>query len=400
MDKNKTVIADIVYCPTLRYNWFQFPVDSVAATMLPRWMQLDGNGVIPFYRARVGLWHLCHLWQLKEADEVLMPAYNCGTEVEPFLAYGAKVVFYRVDEHARIDDEDLKKRCTAKTRIVYLTHYFGWPHPVKELYNWCKERNIYVIEDCALSLFSYSDEGYLGTLADASIFSFRKFLPVPDGAVLALRKPVEPNTLSLRPPAAMQTVRNLLPFAKSTALSALDAVHLYGPLRRMKLKSFDLHTFVGKSVQIEKPDMPADYYFDERIQSWSISNISAGILRRTDPEKVVDQRRNNYLFLLERIREVPGVKPLFNDLPDGVCPLGLMVLVSPRSAVAKALNQFGIAACPWWEGYHRKCDWSDFPEARFLKDHVLYLPIDQSLSEMHVESIALCAKRIIEFLRK
>jgi dTDP-4-amino-4,6-dideoxygalactose transaminase len=385
---------DIIHCSTLSFKWSRLPADCVAKPTLPCWPQLEGDCIIPFYQGRVALWHLCHLWQFKDGDEVLMPAYNCGTEVEPFLAYGAKVVFYRVDEHARIDDEDLKKRYTAKTRIVYITHYFGWPHPVKDIYKWCKERNIYVVEDCALSLFSYSDEGYLGTLADASIFSFRKFLPVPDGAALVLRKPVEPNTLSLRPPAAMQTVRNLLPFAKSTALSALDAVRLYGPLRRMKLKSFDLHTFVEKNVQAEKPDMPADYYFDERIQSWSISNISAGILRRTDPEKVLDQRRKNYLSLLERIREIPGVKPLFNDLPEGVCPLGLMVLVTPRSAVAKALNQFGIAACPWWEGYHRKCDWKDFPEARFLKDHVLYLPINQSMQTPHMRYILSCLRNI------
>ena len=175
-------------------------------------------------------------------------------------------------------------------------------------------------------------------------------------------------------------------------------MRLYKPLRRIKLKSTDFNKLLKKTDHNAKSDMPADYYFDKRIQNWSISNISAGILQRTDPEKVVNQRRKNYLYLLERIRELPGVTPLFNDLADGVCPLGLIVLVSPRSAIAKALNQFGIAAFPWWKGYHRGCDWKAFPEACFLKDHALYLPINQTMQEPQMRYILNCMRYISRHL--
>lgn len=390
----KPFLHDIVRCPTLTTDWFRLVSAAFGRQDLPNWSQLDSGRVIPFYQGRVALWHLCKLWQLREGDEILMPAYNCGTEVDPFLAYGAQVRLYRVDENACIDYDDVKNRCTARTKIFYITHYFGWPQAVKEIYQWCNQRGIHVLEDCAMSLFSYSDEGQLGTLADAAIFSFRKFLPVPDGAALTIKKPVDGNTILSCPPPAIQTIRNLFPFAKSTVLSLLDKARCYSFLRRRKLQSCSFEMQQNDSAQGLKPDMPADYYFDKRIQNWSISKISLDILCRTDPETVINRRRDNYLCLVEMIKKIPRVKLLFNNLDTGVCPLGLVVLVSPRSAIARSLNAFGIAAFPWWEGYHKDCDWHDFPESRFLKDNALYLPINQTMGQRQMEYIGHCIEYI------
>ena len=43
------------------------------------------------------------------------------------------------------------------------------------------------------------------------------------------------------------------------------------------------------------------------------------------------------------------------------------VLVDQRRWWCSALNAAGVAVSPWWEGYHRGLEWSDFPEARALK---------------------------------
>lgn len=398
MDSHETLM-EVIYCPMRTIDWRHLLQDVFKEPDLPDWPQLSGTCVIPFYQGRVALWFLCQLWQLKPDDEVLMPAYNCGSEVDPFHAYGAKVMFYRVDEKAQIDYEDIKKRCTPKTRVVYITYYFGWPQQVGPLYRWCKERDINVVEDCALSLFSRGSEGYLGTLADASIFSFRKLLPVPDGAVLILKEPVNVDRLSLEQPLVRQTFKNLLPFAKSTALAMLDKCRLYKPLRRMKLKSFDFKKLADESLQEIKLDMPSDYYFDRKILNWSISNISCGILRRESPDFVIKRRRQNYLALYEELKDLYSVKVLFNSLPEGVCPLGFVMKVSCRKEVAQALNAHGIAAFSWWEGYHRDFCWEDFPEARCLKDNLLFLPINQSLNEEHMQYIASCVRKVLLSLK-
>lgn len=395
MDTDQDLIAYPPHCPTTTFGWQPLIRSLWSHQDLPDWPQLKGACIVPFYQGRVALSFLCKVWQLTVEDEILLPAYNCGSEVDPFVAHGSKVIFYRVDGQARIDLQDIKNRCTSKTRVVYITHYFGWPQEIGELYRWCRERGIYVVEDCALSLFSSSDEGYLGTLADASIFSFRKFLSVPDGAALVLNGLISPVAPSFTQPPALQTLTNLLPFCKSSALQWLNACGLYKPLRRWKIKQFDFNKLRKEAIEENFPDMPQGYYFDKRIENWSMTSVSRQILQQTDPEMVKRRRRENYICLLENIRHLSNVEPLFDALPDGVCPLGLLVKVPKRSVVCQALNACGIASFPWWEGYHRQFTWEAFPEAKELKDTLLYLPINQSLYELHVHYIARCLERVV-----
>lgn len=384
-----------LYCPTRTIRWRTVLGSCLGRGKVPDWPQFQGTQAIPLYQGRAGLWILCELWGVRPGDEVLMPAYNCGTEVDPFHAYGARVVFYRVDEEARIDYDDLKRRCSSATRIVYVTHYFGWPHPVTSIYRWCRERGIKVVEDCALSLFSIGEEGPLGTLADASLFSFKKTLSVPDGAVLALHDKSEPFPQEdLRGPPWGVTVRALRPFVKSTLLQAASRAGVYSRLQKRRMNSFDLPGAV-KSVRPERPEMPPSYYFDRRVRDWTMSAVTAGILSRVDASQTVDRRRRNYLFLLERVRaSVPQARPLFQNLPEGVCPLGLVLLVPHRSVVVRTLNACGVAAFPWWEGYHRDFDWNEFSESRYLKDHALLLPISQTMDERHMVYIGECLERV------
>ena len=76
------------------------------------------------------------------------------------------------------DFDEIRDMITDQTKAIYLIHYLGFPGPVEELLELCKERNIYLIEDCALSLFSCVSDKPLGSYGHASIFSLYKSLPV------------------------------------------------------------------------------------------------------------------------------------------------------------------------------------------------------------------------------
>ncbi len=359
--------------------------EANAARDLPSWPQFANGTIFPTYQGRVALWLLCQLWKLAPEDEVLLPAYNCGTEIDPFLCYGVKVILYRVDTKTHIDFEDICHRTTRRTRLIYVTHYFGWPQDLNDLLNWCRERNIRLVEDCALALFSSGKDGPLGTIGDATIFSLRKFLPVPDGGPLVLRSGSAARVKPLRLPPAWRTVRNTLPLLKRHLIRDLEKLGLYAPARRLWLclrSNTDLKGNLGPLS-----DMPSDYYFDKAIQNWSISCLSMGILSQIDPAVVIDQRRKNYTQLYKAVREIPGVSPLFDHLPDGVCPFGLPLIVPKRSRWAKALNACGIAAFPFWEGYHCGLQWDEYPDAQYLKDNLLVLPVHQGMHECHIRFI-------------
>jgi hypothetical protein len=51
-------------------------------------------------------------------------------------------------------------------------------------------------------------------------------------------------------------------------------------------------------------------------------------------------------------------------------------------------------AVEWWAGYHRSFNWDEFPEACYLKDHLLTLPIHQDLGVTQMKYIGRCVNEI------
>ncbi len=76
------------------------------------------------------------------------------------------------------------------------------------------------------------------------------------------------------------------------------------------------------------------------------------------------------------------------DLTAAWCPLTLPVLVDQRLSVARALQAAGIAASPWWAGFHAELDWYGQEGATYLKNHGLALPVHQQLTESDMSRIA------------
>lgn len=399
VDTHQTLEHEWMHCPSRSVRWDHLCHDLFSAHSLPDWPQFRSGAVLDFYQVRCALWFLCEQWDLQPGDEVLMPSYNCGSEIDPFHAYGVKVVFYPVDRQAQVNQDAIQELCGPRTRAVYVTHYFGWGHNIKAFYAWCRERNIKVIEDCALALFSLGEEGYLGSNSDAAVFSLKKFLPVPDGAVLVLRDAFDLEKVTLKRPGTLKTIRNLLPFVKSNTISMLSSFEMYRRSQRGTEVSGGSLASQCETDPPTCPPMPEDYYFDMRFRNWRMSQVSSGILRRINPEQVLVRRRENYSYLLERLRDVPHFAPLFDGLPPGVCPLGLVAVVPNRRSLVNALADLGIPAFPWWEGYHRSFDWSAFPDARFLKDSVVCLPINEFLRKRHMDHIAASVKLLLSELK-
>jgi dTDP-4-amino-4,6-dideoxygalactose transaminase len=312
------------------------------------------------------------LWGLGPADEVLAPAYNCGSEISPLLATGARLVFYRVDARAGADCDDIRKRITARTRLLYVTHYFGRYTDIGDLATLCRERGIRILDDAALSLFSDMPEHH----ADATVFSLRKSLPAVDGGILSIDEDGGRARVFMRSANPVSAVRGSLSLIKKWARPS-------APSRKRPVEA-------AADASHDEPDIPNSYYCSPDAVIRAATRAAVGILAACDAGEIRAIRRRNYHDLRSRLEGMPGVTPLWPEdiLPDGVCPLGLPVLVDDKRGWCAALNTAGIAVSPWWEGYHRGLDWSEFPDARRLKRHLLLLPVHQQLTARHIDFIA------------
>jgi selenocysteine lyase/cysteine desulfurase len=157
-----------------------------AADTARSWPQFAARNVAFTQSCRTAIALLAAASGLEPGDEVLLSAYNCGTEVDALLAAGLQVRCIECDEQGFLPIDRLKDEIGPRTRAIYVIHLFGWPHPLEEIDDWRKQRGLVLLEDCALALFSETDDGVpLGTCGDASVFSFPKTLPTPDGGALS-----------------------------------------------------------------------------------------------------------------------------------------------------------------------------------------------------------------------
>lgn len=366
-----------------------------SSSKLPDGFPFTDQEVIFTYQGRYAVYQICQLLHIGAGDEVIVPAYNCGAEVDPFVWMGAKVIFYRIDDKGAIDKEDIIRRVTPATKLIYVSHFFGWPQEIGDLAQWCKERGLFLVEDCALALFSKGPRNNtIGRIGDAAIYSFVKSLPVPDGGALVFKnKDIWDEKKIFRPPQQRNIFFNSLPLLKKWFMNNNKFWQRYDFTRKLLNKSW-LKRSVDESCQIER-EMPKSNYFDEKKIDWTISRLSKGILSKTDPQKIVEIRRRNYRHLYNAIRHIPAIQLLYDDLPDEVCPLALPLYVKDRNFWCNSLEDKGILV-GGWPSYHRGFDWTQYPEARRLKNDLITLPIHQNLDVPHMEYIAECVESVAE----
>jgi len=358
---------------------------------LPDWFQFTDRDITFTHQGRYAISLVCQLLHIGSGDEVIVPAYNCGAEVDPYVWAGAKVVFYRVDNRGIIDPEDIIRRVTPSTRMIHVTHFFGWPQEIRELTKWCKKRELYLLEDCALSLFSRGPRNTIGRVGDAAIYSFVKSLPVPDGGALVLSKDIWNENKIFRLPRHRNVLLNSLPLLKKWFMHKNKFWQRYVFTRKLLNRSW-LKGPTDHDCQVER-EMPQSNYFDPQKIDWSISRLSKGILCQTDPDKIVETRRRNYRHLHKALQGIPSIQLLFDNLPDEVCPQSFPLFVKDRNYWVNALESNGIGV-GGWPSYHRGFGWKEFPEARHLKNDLLTLPVHQSLDLHHMDYIANCVKSI------
>lgn len=377
MDSQPALASDPPYCGPRGVGMLECLSAAGQGGALPAWPHFVGRQVFPTHRARTGLWLLADLAAIQPGDELLAPGYNCGSEIAPFVRRGINVRLYRVDSAGRIDLQHAAERMSRRTRAMLVVHYFGWPQPLREVVSFCAAHGLLLIEDCALALFSESDGGPVGTAGDAAVFSFPKTLSVPDGGALACRNAPWATSARLRRPRWREVGRRMLPLWKARVLGVSARIGMHRPTRWLSAALFGQRRSDIESV--DRPDMPSDYYFDERLAGLDVSRITAGILRRVAPERVRSARRRNYTRLSELLAGVPEIRPLFGGLPPGVCPLVFPLLVDDRRTWLAALHARGVPAIGWWAGFHRGLLWDEVPEACELKSRVIALPVHHEM---------------------
>ena len=335
-----------------------------------------------FYRARNAIYYLFKaLRSLKPRLVVLVPDYNSGNEILALRAAGATLHFYRIGSDMQPDVNQLDELCRRHDPdVLYAIHYLGWPQPLDQMRRLCRERTMILVEDCALSLLSAPEGEPLGSAGDFSVFCLYKTLPVPNGSVLVQ------NTLSLDP---LDRLR----------LRRAGAASVLGRMAELLVeRSRARGNGVGAVLQTAKRALGraagaarvqrasvGDLGFNLADVDLEMSPATGRLLQRFDFAAIRQRRAANYRALHQAVDgKVTLAQP---DLPAGVCPLFFPILVREKAAAALALRASGVQALEFWNHGADAPD-GESADIKFLRSHVLALPVHQDLSPRHIEHMA------------
>ncbi|MDW3095201.1 MAG: DegT/DnrJ/EryC1/StrS family aminotransferase [Gammaproteobacteria bacterium] len=106
-------------------------------------------------------------------DEVITPSFTFAATAEAIRYVGATPIFVDIDaETLNIDSDCIKNAITDKTRAVIAVHLFGLAADIDKIKAIIKDKNIFLVEDCAQSFGADYKGNKTGTLGDISCFSF------------------------------------------------------------------------------------------------------------------------------------------------------------------------------------------------------------------------------------
>ena len=110
---------------------------------------------------------------IKQGDEVISVAAGFPTTVNPILQFGAVPVFVDIDPLTHnIDASKILAAISPKTKAIMLAHSLGNPFNLDIVVAFCKEHNLWLVEDCCDALGTTYKGQMVGTFGDIATLSF------------------------------------------------------------------------------------------------------------------------------------------------------------------------------------------------------------------------------------
>lgn len=349
-----------MYIPRYPTLWPKHLLFKIKKQMAP--FPLNQENIVFYDRGRSAIHDSIRLLGISEGDKVLLPSYTCYDVVTPFVENRIKTEYYTINKDLSINKKDMEDRVKDRVKAVLFIHYFGFPQDLDFL-KYIKEKyHIILMEDCAHSFLSKVNGMPLGSFGDVSIYSLRKIVPVHNVGILLVKSGFI-NELIHEPDIPQTVFKGIL----------------YRMLENIKFRSgikFKAHNLnkLNNTINVKLPEIN----FINSSQKKGIANINKRILDGLNFEEIRSDRRSNFTVLLNWFKNTRrDIQPLFDNLPEGVCPMVFPVILKNRNSVSRLMNIDGIDVFPWPflpKGIDGKDD-----VANYLAKNILLLPIHQDV---------------------
>ncbi|MFC1484952.1 DegT/DnrJ/EryC1/StrS family aminotransferase [bacterium] len=308
-------------------------------------------------------------------DEVITTPMTFCSSANTIIHVGAKPVFVDVEKNTfNINTDLIKAAITEKTKAIIPVHIAGRPCDMDKIMDIAKENNLYVIEDAAHAIESVYKGKKIGTIGDLACFSFyvTKNITTAEGGMVTTDN------------------EDLAQKIKILSLHGMDN----DAWNRYSSQGFKHYDVVCPGFKYNMTDIAASLglhqlkkinkFLKRREEIWEIYNKNLKdlpLILPKDPEPNTTHARHLYQILIDTDKTNKTRDEILNKLTEENIGTGVHYKSLHLHKYYK--ERFGFK-------------YDDFPNASYLSDRTLSLPLSPAVTDEDVFDVISALKRIFE----
>jgi len=365
--------------------------------------RFNNKAVFSFSSARASLCACLKAMGVNRGDEVLISSFTCLAVPTAVIAAGASPIYYDIDpDTMNIDKKSLKNLISKKTKAIVLQHTLGIPVSIDAIKDSLSNKEIIIIEDCALSIGSTMNRALVGTKADAAIFSLELSKTIScgwGGVLLVNNKQLETKVIQYYN--GVENIRLLksLRMAIQTSLSGV----LYSPnvyfMGKYFIALFFKFGFFGASTPNieEKGVVEGDF-----ISKLPKSLIPLAIIQIARFEEIISIHAEYSLRIRSKLNKLNyHVLGCYSNHDKSVSPR-VPFLVKDKTFFIDFFKDRGIEVGTWFDGPLSPLpkesifgyDKANYPNSCFIARHIVNLPCH---AKMRSYDLTLIERTLVDF---
>lgn len=352
-----------------------------------------GREAIFMSSGRMALYYILESMNLKEGDEIIVPAYTYYAVPAVIAARGYSVVFVDIDEGLGLDVKKLKQAITSKTKAIIATHLFG-SLDIEKICSIGKKHKIPIIEDCAQSLGTTVKGKRVGTFGDYAFFSFShtKLIKTFCGSMALVRNKRAAN--KIREAVDALSIRGRGEFLVSSLCTCVQ---------NLMTKPLPFNLFVYPFLYFTALFSDRDYLYDILNEKYNLRDYETmkfkrpvqlqgkmGLKQFFDLEERVQKQQVKILPFIKAVEALGYTVPSYTKEQSFK---EVVILVKNRSSFAQRLVLKGIdvqrdnsQAVPYMKMFHMFKK-EEYPVALRVSKEIIQLPVYYDSTEKELKKI-------------
>lgn len=316
---------------------------------------------------------------LKPGDEVIVPAMTFAATANAVIHAGGIPVF--VDcrrDTMNMDINDIERKITAKTRAVIPVHFAGRPCDMEAIMELAGRYHLKVIEDCAHAVEAEYRGRKTGTFGDLGCFSFYATKNVVTGEGGMIITENEDYAGQIKVLALHGMSKDAWGRFSDTGYKHYQILYA-----GFKYNMMDLQAAIGIH-QLPR----IDAYYQKRKGLWDFYNNSFRGLPVYLPSPAERDTRHGY-HLYTLLLDIDNLRITRDEF---------LAEMTKRN-IGIGVHYIALHLQPYYQktfGYKK----GDFPEAEFISERTVSLPLSAKLTGQDAQDVAVAVKEIINSYKR